>query len=56
MLKALLERFTKKNYKKQTKKEFRIEKEIKKKSDNLYVIWKGYNRSFNSSIDIKDIV
>ena len=36
--------------------EFRIEKVIKRKSDKLYVKWKGYNNSFNSWIDKKDIV
>ena len=35
---------------------FRIEKVIKKKGDKLYVKWKGYNNSFNSLIDEKDIV
>ena len=34
---------------------FRIEKVIKKKGDKLYVKWKGYNNSFNSWIDKKDI-
>ena len=33
----------------------RIEKVIKKKCDKLYVKWKGYNNSFNSWIDKKDI-
>ena len=28
----------------------------KKKGDKLYVKWKGYNNSFNSWIDKKDIV
>ena len=37
-------------------KEFRIEKVIKRKGDKLYVKWKGYNNSFNSWIDKKDIV
>ena len=37
-------------------KEFRIEKVLKKKGDKLYVKWKGYDNSFNSSIDKKDIV
>ena len=37
-------------------KEFRIEKPLKKKGDKLYVKWKGYNNSFNSWIDKKDIV
>ena len=36
--------------------EFRIEKVIKKKGDKLYVKWKGYDNSFNSWIDKKDIV
>ena len=36
--------------------EFRIEKVIKKKGDKLYVKQKGYNISFNSWIDKKDIV
>ena len=35
--------------------EYRIEKIIKKKDDNLYVKWKGYNNSFNSWIDKKDV-
>ena len=36
--------------------EFRIEKVIRRKGDKLYVNWKGYDNSFNSSIDKKDIV
>ena len=36
--------------------EFRIKKVIKKKGDKLYVKWKGYDNSFNSWIDKKDIV
>ena len=36
--------------------EFRIEKVIKKKDDKLYVKWKGYDSSFNSWIDKKDLV
>ena len=36
--------------------EFRIEKIIKKKGTKLYVKWRGYNNSFNSWIDKKDIV
>ena len=53
-VKKLLERFTKKNCKKQ--REFRVEKVIKKTGDKLYVKWKGYDSSFNSWIDKKDIV
>ena len=36
--------------------EYRIERVSKKKDDKLYVKWKGYNNSFNSWIDKKDIV
>ena len=36
--------------------QFRIEKVIKEKGDKLYIKWKGYDSSFNSSIDKKDIV
>ena len=41
---------------KTNEKEFRIEKVLKKKGDKLYVKWKGYDNSFNSWIDKKDIV
>ena len=36
--------------------QFRVEKVIKRKGDKLHVKWKGYNSSFNSWIDKKDIV
>ena len=32
-----------------------IEKVVKKKGNKLYVKWKGYDNSFNNSIDKKDI-
>ena len=35
--------------------EFRIRKVIKKKGDKFYVKWKGFDSSFNSWIDKKDI-
>ena len=35
--------------------EFRIEKVIKRKGDKLYIKWKGYDNSFNSWIDKKDL-
>ena len=54
--KKSLERFAKKNSKKQNQKEFRIKKVIKRKDDKLYVQWKGYDSSFNSWIDKKYIV
>ena len=55
-VKKLLERFPKNNCKKTNQKEFKIEKLIKRKGDELYVKWKGYDNSFNSWIDKKDIV
>ena len=45
----------KKNYKKLVKELFRIEKVIKRNGDKLYVKWKGYDNSFNGSIDKKDL-
>ena len=47
--------FYEKELQKTNKKEFRIETIIKRKSDKLYVKWKGYNNSFNSWIDKKDL-
>ena len=38
----------KKELKKTNQQEFRIEKVIKRKGDQLYVKWKGYDNSFNS--------
>ena len=37
-------------------KEFRMEKIIKRKGDKLYIKLKGYNNSFNTWIDKKDMV
>ena len=37
-------------------KEYRVENVIKRKDDKLYVKWKGFDSSFNSSIDKIDIV
>ena len=37
-------------------KEFRIEKILKAKRNKLYIKWKGYNNSFNSWIDKKDLI
>ena len=48
--------FHEKELQKTNQKEFRIEKVIKRKSDKLYVKWKGYNNSFSSWIDKKDLV
>ena len=48
--------FYKKKLQKKNQEEFRIEKVIKRKSDKIYVTWKGYNNSFNSWIDKKDFI
>ena len=45
-----------KELQKTNQKEYRIEKVIKRKGDKLYVKWKGYDNSFNSWIDKKDVV
>ena len=50
-----LEKFTEK-LQKTNQKELRVEKLIKGKDKKLYVKWKGYDSSFNSWIDNKDIV
>ena len=55
MVKKLLEVFVKKNCKKLAKK-IRIENLLKRKCDNLYVKWKGYDNSFNSWINKKDLL
>ena len=55
-VKKLWEHFTKKNYKKNNnnnKKEFRVEKVIKRKCDQPYVNRKSYGNSFKSWIDKK---
>ena len=48
--------FYEKKLQKTNQKEFRIEEVIKRKGDELYVRWKRYHNSFNSSIDEKDLV
>ena len=48
--------FYEKELQKIDQQEFRVEKVIKKKGDKLYVKWKGYDNSFNSWIDKKDLV
>ena len=56
MKKKLLERFTKRNCKRQIKKILELEKVIKRKGDKFYVKLKGYNNLFNGWIDKKDII
>ena len=48
--------FYEKELQKTNYKKFRIEKVIKRKGNKLYVKWKGYNNSFNSWIDKKDLI
>ena len=48
--------FYEKELQKTNQKEFRIEKVFKRKGNKLYVKWKGYNSSFNSWIDKKDLI
>ena len=51
----IVETFDEKELQKTNHKEFRIEKVIKRKGNNLYAKWKGYGNSFNSCIDKKDV-
>ena len=48
--------FYEKELQKANQKEFRVEKVIKKNGNKLYVKWKGYDNSFNSWIDEKDLI
>ena len=48
--------FYEKELQKTDQKEFRIEKIIEKKGNKLYVKWKGYDNSFNSWINKKDVI
>ena len=48
--------FYEKELQKTNQQEFRIEKVIRKKGDKLHVKWKGYDNSFNSWIDKKDLM
>ena len=48
--------FYEKELQKTNQEEFRIEKVIRRKGNKLYVKWKGYDNSFNSWIDKKDII
>ena len=48
------EYFIKKGFKKTYQPQYRIEKVIKKKGNELCIKWKDYDNSFNSCIDKKD--
>ena len=52
----IIETFYEKELQTPNQQEFRIGKVIKRKGDKLYVKWKGYNNSFSSWIDKKDLV
>ena len=47
--------FYEKKLLKTSQENFRIEKVLKRRGNKLYVIWKGYDNSFNSWIDKKDL-
>ena len=48
--------FYEKQLQKTNQKKIRNEKVIKRKRNKLYVKWKGYNNSFNSWVDKKDLI
>ena len=48
--------FCEKELQKTNQKESRIEKVLKRKGDQLYVKWKGYDNSFYSWINKKDLL
>ena len=54
--KVIVGTFYGKELQKTNQKELRIENVIKRKGDKLYVKKKGYDNSFNSWINKKDIV
>ena len=55
MIKKWLGNSTKKS-EKTNQTESRVEKIIKKKDDRPYIKWKSYHNSFNSWINMKDIL
>ena len=56
MMKKIVCSFYEKELQKTNQKELRIEKAIKRKGNKLHVKWKGYDNSFNSWIDKKDLI
>ena len=52
----IIGKFYEKELQKTNQQEFSIEKVIKRKGDKLYVKWKGYDNSYNSWINKKDLV
>ena len=53
--KEIVGNFLKKNRKKQIKKTLELKNQLREKVIS-YIKWEGYNNSFNSRIDKKDIV
>ena len=56
MLLEIIGTFYEQELQKTNQEKFRMEDVIKKKVHKLYVKWKGYDNSFNSWIDAKDVV
>ena len=52
----IIRTFSERELQKTDQQKFRMEKVMKKKDDKLYVKWRGYDSSFNSWIDKKDLV
>ena len=52
----IIETFHGNELQKTNQQEYRIEKVIKTKGHKLYAKWKGYDSSFNSWIDKKDLM
>ena len=48
--------FYEKELQKTSQEKFRVEKVLQRKSDKLYVKWKGYDNSFNRWINEKDLI
>ena len=48
--------FYEKELQKTSQEKFRIEKVLKRNGEKLYVRWKGYDNSFNSWVNEKDLV
>ena len=52
----MFEKFFEKELQKTNQADFRIEKVVNNKDDRLYVRWKGYDNSFDSWTDKKNII
>ena len=52
----IIGKFHEKELQNTNQQEFTIEEVIKRKGDKLYVKWKGYDSSFISWIDKKDLI